>query len=234
MAPRARPGNIIVTVVVAMGAIAFSPGIASAQWGWGWGFGGFSQVPKPESFLNSKALISAAHPPAIPSRNVYANNPNSYINHIRDNGFVDRYSVARREPLEYRYPPQPQPTPTAPRTPNMPLASFFNADNHFVWPADSPTEGDLKEKQSMFDQASQAVLSESKKNGVASIAAVTEARQKLVDYGKPALSFVRAHETPRIADLFHVFLLSVYESLAQAVNPGAAPAGTAGSPGGAT
>ena len=38
-----------------------------------------------------------------PSRDVYANNPNSYINHIRDNGFVERYDVDRRDPSYYRY-----------------------------------------------------------------------------------------------------------------------------------
>ena len=27
------------------------------------------------------------------------------------------------------------------------------------------------------------------------------------------------HETPRVADTYHLFLLSLYESLAQAVNP---------------
>ena len=80
-------------------------------------------------------------------------------------------------------------------------------------------EGDLKEKRTTFDQASQVVLDETKKNGVASLAAVTDARQKLVDYGKPALQYVRAHETPRLADTYHLFLLSLYESLAQAANP---------------
>jgi hypothetical protein len=235
MTSRAKRRNDLLKVIGAVAVLGFSPDLAQAQWGWGWGWGGFSQVPKPESFLNSKALISAANPPAIPSRNVYANNPNSYINHIRDNGFVDRYSVARREPSAYRYAPRTTPpaTPVAQQTPTMPLASFYNAQNQFVWPADAPTAGDLQEKRHTFDQASQAVLLETKQNGVASIAAVTDARQKLVDYGQPALQFVRSHETPRIADLFHVFLLSVYESLAQAVNPPGSATATA-TPGGST
>jgi hypothetical protein len=232
MSSRARLGNVLVTVFLAAAAFGLRPGVARAQWGWGWGFGGFSEVPKPESFLNSKALINAANPPATPSRDVYAGNPNSYINHLRDNGFVDRYSVARREPAEYRYAPRPTPTgaPVAPPTPKIPLSSFFNGEGQFVWTADSPTEGDLKAKQSAFDQASKAVLAETKQNGVASIAAVTDARQKLIEYGQPALKYVRAHETPRIADLFHVFLLSVYESLAQAVNPPVPAAAKLGQP----
>ena len=79
---------------------------------------------------------------------------------------------------------------------------------------DSPAEGDLKEKRAIFDQASEVVLSETKKNGVASLAAVTDARQQLLDYGRPALAYTRAHDTPRISDGFHMFLLSLYDSLA--------------------
>jgi hypothetical protein len=49
---------------------------------------------------------------------------------------------------------------------------------------------------------------------------VAEARQKLLDYGRPALHYVKAHETPRVADSFHGFLLSLYDSLAQAALSG--------------
>jgi hypothetical protein len=217
-------------VFVAGALFGFWPGLAEAQWGfggggigWGWGFGGFSQVPKPESFLYQKALVDAGRGLQGPSRDVYANNPNSYINHIRDNGFVERYDVARREPSHYRRYTGPRTTPTAmmvaQQTPVLPLASFYNGEHQFVWPGDAPSAGDLKEKRTTFDQASQAVLTETQKSGVASIAAVTDARKKLLDYGRPALQYVRAHETPRVADSFHLFLLSAYESLAQAVNP---------------
>jgi hypothetical protein len=48
---------------------------------------------------------------------------------------------------------------------------------------------------------------------------VTDARQKLLDYGREALTYVRAHKTPRVADSFHGFLLSLYDSLEQAANP---------------
>jgi len=219
-------------VFVAAAAFGSSPGRAEAQWGggMGWGFGGFSQVPKPESFLNSIALTNAQRGLQAPSRDVYANNPNSYINHVRDNGFVERYDVARREPSHYRRYAAPTTTPTAmtvaQQTPVLPLASFYNEGNQFVWPGDAPAAGDLKRKRTNFDQASQEVLAETKKSGVASIAAVTDARQKLLDYGRPALQYVRTHETLRVADSFHLFLLSTYESLAQAVNPPA----TAGAP----
>ncbi len=229
--------NVLVVAYVAAAAFGFWPGLAEAQWGFGgggmgfgWGFGGFSQVQKPETFLYQKALVDAGRGLQGPTRDAYANNANSYINHLRDNGLVERYDVARREPSHYRRYAGPRTTPTSmtvtPPTPVLPLASFYNAGNQFVWPGDAPSAGDLKEKRTTFDQASQTVLTETQKSGVASIAAVTDARQKLLDYGRPALQYVRTHDTPRVADSFHLFLLSTYESLAQAVNPPA----TAGAP----
>jgi hypothetical protein len=234
MSAGTRRNNVLVVFFMTTAVLGFSPTRAKAQWGFGggfggfgWGFGGFSQVEKPDSFLYSKALVDSQRDTHIPSRTVYSNNPNSYINHVRDNGFVDRYDVERRDPAYYRYaqPPvqNPRMTPTAmtvtQQKPSLPLASFYNAEGHIVWPGDAPTDGELKDKRSEFDQASQTVLAELKKNGVASISTVTEARQKLLDYGRPGLKYVRTHETPRVADSYHLFLLSLYESLAQAVNP---------------
>jgi len=233
MTSRLRRGNILLTLFVAAVAFGFGPNRVEAQWGGGFGFGGwggFSQVPKPESFINSMALVAAARPSTAPNGHPYAGDGNAYFNHVRDNGFVERFNVDRRAAPSYNnygaYPsaarsstPVPT-TPTAMNTqPKLPLNSFYKADNTLAWPADSPVEGDMKEKRATFEQASQAVLTETKKNGVASLSAVTDARQKLIDYGKPALQYVRAHETPRLADGYHLFLLSLYESLAQAANP---------------
>ena len=52
------------------------------------------------------------------------------------------------------------------------------------------------------------------KHRSAPITTVTEARQKLLEYGQPALRLVRSVSTPRIAEGFHMFLLSLYDSLA--------------------
>jgi hypothetical protein len=192
--------------------------------------------------LNQRALIAAQRGLQGPqSHEVYANNPNAYINHVRDNGFVERYDVARREPSVYRRvrrsAASPSSTPTttsatmmAPPTPTLPLASFYNAESELVWPAEAPTAGDLKAKRAIFDEASKAVFDETKKSGVASIATVTDARKKLIEYGRPGLQYARAHDTPRIADTYHLFLLSLYESLAQAVNPPAPGAAAATQP----
>jgi hypothetical protein len=230
MTSRTRLGKLV-PAVLAIGAVfLLMPDRAQAQFGFG-GFGGgfggfgyggfgFSQVPKPESYLYQNALVAAGRPVQAPSRDVYAGNPNSYINHVRDNGFVDRYSADRREIPQYRYTvarPRAQAAPAP--APNVPLFSFYDAKNKLEWPADAPTDGDLKQKRDISDRACGVVLAETKQNGVAALASVTEARQKLLDYGRPALVHARAHETPRVADTFHMFMLSLYESLAQAANP---------------
>jgi hypothetical protein len=230
MTSRTRRRNVLLTVFVMAVAFGSGPNRAEAQWGGGFGFGawgGFSPVPKPESFVNSLALVAAARPSTAPTGRPYGNDGNAYFNHVRDNGFVERYPADRRVPSSYgAYPvarSSPAPTQTAMNVtqpkPHLPLSSFYKADNTLAWPADAPVEVDLKEKRAAFEKACQEVLAETKKNGVASLASVTDARQKLVDYGRPALEFVRAHETPRLADTFHMFLLSLYESLAQAANP---------------
>ena len=53
---------------------------------------------------------------------------------------------------------------------------------------------------------------------------------ELIDYGQPALQEIRTQATPAIADTFHRFLLSLYDSLAQAVGPPDALSGTAPNP----
>jgi hypothetical protein len=229
-----------VTAVLAVAVLFLGAAPAHAQWGmgWGWGWGLFKPAPDPTNYIYQNALVAAARGYQGPTRTPYANDPNAYFNHVRDNGFVERYNVARREPSYYRYVPTtavaPNPAPAAPEKPALPLASFYAAQGNLAWPADAPTAGDLKEKRDAFEQASSVALDEVKKSRVASMAAVTDARQKLVDYGRPALAYVRAHETPRLADTFHLFLLSLYESLAQAANPtqtaGAAAPPTAPSP----
>jgi hypothetical protein len=88
----------------------------------------------------------------------------------------------------------------------------------------------LRAKRDLSDQASLVVLEEIKQHPAASITTVTEARQRLLDYGRPALQAIRAESTPRIADVFHSFLLSLYESLAQAASPPEAPPGPAPKP----
>ena len=116
-------------------------------------------------------------------------------------------------------PPQPAAaTATVPR-PVVPIGSFFNASRMLVWPSDAPVAGELIVKRDISDQACLDVSDLVDKHGSAPITTVTSTRQKLLDYGQPALQFMRTHTTPRVAETFHLFLLSLYESLAQAANP---------------
>lgn len=229
-------GDILRAAVLAAAASAFGASRAEAQWG---GFGGIGfwggglvpMVEQPSTFVNQVALSQMNHVRGPINNQPYAGNPNAYYNHIRDNGFVDRYYPDRRDPAYYGYSSRPRArrtTPTAataPARPIVPLATFFNDKGQFIWPGDAPTAGDFRQKRDAVDKACHAVRDEVKKTGVASIASVTEARQELLDYGRPALKELRARETPRVADGFHVFLLSLYDSLAQAANPPASPGG---------
>jgi hypothetical protein len=232
MKSTAKRGNVLLAAVLAVAASGFGGGRAQAQWGGGGGFGFFggnfgSGVEQPTQFINSVALAQMNHVRGPMQNNVYANNPNSYVNHVRDNGFVDRYypdRIPAWQPYSgYASRPRPQRTtptaaPVAPSRPRVPLASFYNDKGQFIWSGDAPTAGDLKEKREAFEKSCRAVLDEVKKNGVASIATVTEARQKLLEYGRPALKSIKEHETSRVADSFHIFLLALYDSLAQATN----------------
>jgi hypothetical protein len=206
---------------------------AKAQFGMGYGgfMGGFNYVPSPTDFINSHALIQAGRGQQAPaSFRPYANNPNSFHNRLRDNGFVPSYDVRRRQPTTARaQPARSQASSTtiaSARTPApkqiAPLASFFDSAMKLIWPSESPVDGDLGDKRDTSDQASLAVLKETKEHQLASLATVTDARQKLLDYGRPALKQIRLVATTRIADIFHDFMLSLYDSLEHAAVPSAA------------
>ena len=121
-----------------------------------------------------------------------------------------------------------QSPPPPPRPTQVYLANYFSKDHQLIWPSTAPISGDFGKKQSVADQAAQAVLNEYELNGLASLSNVTEARRKLLDYGRPALQDVREHSTPALADSFHVFLLSLYSNLglAATVPKAQAPAPT--------
>ncbi len=221
-----------------IGSAAFETGKSSAraQFGFGMGFEIFRPVPSPSQFINDHALTRAAAGRREPARNVYSNNPNSYMNRIRDNGFsshsgtqshrspgfeVDRGAAARNlsQSRNNIPPPPPLSTPEADPRPLYPINSFFNAARKLVWPSEAPETEELKPKRDISDQACLVVLEMVEQHRSAPITTVTDARQRLLDYGKPALRVVRSLSTPRIAEAFHLFMLSLYDSLAAAANP---------------
>lgn len=233
-------------------------GRAEAQFGYGYGLFNFNYQPPEVGYIDKLSLQNASRATMGPvQNNGYANNPNSYFNQLHGDNSYDRYDVATRRsidasigrysdgppPSAYSRPePPPASTSNAPRTaqPTTPapapaaptqswtLASYFDPNKRLVWPDEAPSDGEFKATRATSDQACLAVLNEYSLRGLASLDTVTDARAKLLDYGKPALKFVREHSTPRIADTFHMFLLSLYESLARAAtvpapNSGATP-----------
>lgn len=193
-----------------------------------WGMGGFRTVPSPTDFLNQHALQNAARATGPTSNHAYANSSNAYFNRVRDDNFTPRYDVRRRPSGASRSSTPTSLGQTRPQAPDQaattaavasaaraiaPLAAFFNADRQLVWPADSPIEGDLKPKRDVSDEASLQVLDEVEQRGQATIALAADARQRLLDYGRPALQRIRETATPSIAEGFHAFLRSLYDSL---------------------
>jgi hypothetical protein len=223
----------VLVFVVATAALAI--GTSPARAIFDMGFGLFNPVPSPTQFINDHALIRAAAGRKTPERNVYANNPNSFHNRLRDNGLSPHYGSESRRPPGFevdrrraqslsRANSNPSPpaavaaTDVQPR-PVYPIGSFFDASRQLVWPAESPVTDDLKAKRDTSDQACLVVVDLVEKHRSAPITTVTVARQKLLDYGQPALRVVRSLTTPRVAEGFHIFLLSLYDSLAATVNP---------------
>ncbi|WP_165070728.1 hypothetical protein [Paludisphaera rhizosphaerae] len=229
--------HVAPALVICLAALAGESPVRAQGFGWG----GFAMpwVPTPTNFVNDWALQNAARAGRPPSNNVYANNPNSYINRLRDPGFTPTqdargFSYGSRRAAEIaaaqaaRSPGEvaahgssatTAPPPPPPAKPAQPVASFFDASGRLVWPAEAPTNGDLKAKRDVSDQAAAAVRREVDAQGWAPIALAAEARQKLLDYGRPALQEVRASSTPMIAQTFHEFLMSLYNAIGSATVP---------------
>jgi len=225
----------LLAILVATAALELGASQVHAM-GFGYGIlGGFNYVPSPGDFLNQHALLNAGRAGAPVSNNVYANNPNAFINRIRDNGFVPHAGIVDRRSPGYQAsrlrpqslsqtsnnqsPPAASSANAAARRPVVPIGSFFDASRMLVWPSDAPVEGDLITKRDTSDRACLAVSDLVDKHRSAPITTVTYARNRLLEYGQPALQFIRSHTTPRIAENFHQFMLSLYDSLAAAANP---------------
>ncbi len=220
-----------------------SGGEAAAQFGIGIGYGGgfgigfgFGFQPSPSTtYLNERALVGqrmAQSNNPTPLRAPQPSGPRGF-----DPTFFQTYDVSSRRAMEdlvarrpsRRLPPVAATTPpTTPATPvpapaavrvAATLASFFNQYEELVWPADAPRDDDLMPKRETSDAASLAVLREQKSQGQASLGLVTDARQKLLSYGRPALARMRERTTTQLSDAFHQFLLSLYDSLQAAASP---------------
>ena len=224
-------------------------GRAEAQYGFGYGYGFnlYNQNAYADAnYLNQRSLVNAQiaganrpqplQAPSFQSRdegfmdrydlstreaimNRVARDPSREMGTIDPTGALSRNTAARPSPSPTGPRPLSQSPPPPPRPTSVNLAIYFNKDNQLVWPSMSPITGDFGKKQAAADQATLAVRNEYDTKGLAQLSTVTDARQKLLDYGRPALKLIKDKETPRVADSFHMFLLQLYDSLAQATNP---------------
>jgi hypothetical protein len=193
----------------------------------GFGFG-FNQTPASVTFLNDHAIARTHAAAAARPKPLRAPIPVS-----RDVEFFTRYDAATRAAMTDRVsrrrilpraPAAETPAATVADNsqvarPAQPLASFFDKMRLLVWPADSPKDGDFAAKRSASDLKAVEVLIELEARGYAHLATAADARNKLIDYGRPALQFLRDTSTPAISDAFHAFLLSLYDSIGNVPGP---------------
>jgi len=231
-------------LLAALALLFLGTGTAEAQFGFGFGFGGWARPYTPESvkFLynrsNARTRANTGAPRSLkePDRFDYRKEA---VRLQERHDFQDRRSLgsvsggrpaaANQRGELVRVAPPPAAAGAAPivaaqpsAAPVLRITSFVNEDNEVVWPADAPLSGDLAPKRQAADEAIHEVALEYRANQKAKVESAAEARKRLIDYGRPALANLRDNSTPRVADSFHLFLLSLYESLAQATR-GPAP-----------
>jgi hypothetical protein len=222
-----RKASRLAVLAVAGLAAWLGNGRAQAQYGGygGFGWGLFPQTPAAVSFLNDHALARTGAAAAARPQPLRAPIPVS-----RDVEFFTRYDAATRAAMTDRVSrrrvlPRSAGSGTQASTVAdssqaaravQPLASFFNTMRELVWPADAPTEGDLRAKRAASDLRTLETLMELEARGYAHVATAADARNKLLDYGRPALQFMRDTSTAAVSDAFHSFLLALYDSIGKA------------------
>ena len=231
-AARLRP-----TVLLPVLLMLLAPGAARAQFdGWWGGWVGY-QTPSVVNDIARRSEVRGAN-----ARTMQQPQFTAPVRTGRDVTFFERYDYETRQAMEDRVarrprnrpptsvasipaPSAPKPKPAAPKpkpagqpVPDrivVPLESFFGRYEEVVWPVDAPTAGDLTAKRQVSDIASRNTLKEYRERGLATIATVTTSRNALLDYGRPALAYLRAN-TPAVAETVHSFLLSLYDALGRA------------------
>ncbi len=232
-------------VAIASVLLAACAGGARADYGFGIGIG-LPNTQAEVDFVNSWSLQRGAAAAANRPRPLTSPSFQS-----RDEGFLERYDLATREAMVNRIarnprqqmstvnpsglrpdvpPPPPisrSPQPVAAAEPSarsvVLLGNFFNQDRRLVWPADAPVTGDLGGRRDVADRAMLAVLNEYELEGLAHLSNVTYARERLLEYGRPALEYARRLSTPAMADSFHAFLLTLYSNLGLAATVARTP-----------
>lgn len=221
--------KLLFAVVILIGCA----GRSEAQMGMGGiGIGFGFENPKTETnFLNTWSLQNAAAAAANRPQNLTA--PKFQV---RDEGLTEKYDPETRAAMINRTARNPKRelrlaglndtkpsvtttnvTPAAVAQPKprpvVQLNNFFDKSERLVWPSDAPINTELRAKRDLADQAILIVRNEYELQGIARLANVSDARQKLLDYGRPALDYARRQSTPIMAESFHSFLLGLYDNI---------------------
>jgi hypothetical protein len=222
-----RSGARVLLAVVAGLASSLAGGRADAQFFGVPGFGfGFNTAPPPSvMYLNQRSLLAGQA--AAASRPTGLVNPHAMASSGRDVDYYDRYDPATRRRIEQRVLRQPSPgevapqprKPATPPPPSAPALSSYFLKDALQWPADAPASGEFALKRTEASDAVARVLHEVGAQGHATIASATDARTRLLDYGRPALKYVREQSSHSIAESFNSFLMSLYDSIGQAATP---------------
>jgi hypothetical protein len=234
--------TLIRGVLASFVLVACASGQAEAQWGFG-PFGGFGwgfphpYTPPSVNMLNNRANVRAGMDQEALNRTSLST-PDRFDYRRQQVAMQQRYDVSSTRGMQVARagrgtpipgtrasaagrptpPPGDQPAPV--ERPILEITSFVNQQDQLVWPSDAPVSGDLITRRDQADDAIHEVVLEYRAMNAARINTVATAREALIGYGQPALQYLRENSTARVADTFHLFLLSLYDSLAQAAERG--------------
>jgi hypothetical protein len=105
---RIRPARLAalaatLTLTLVAGRAEAQFGFRNGGLGFGYGYGFGYYRPASVDYLNQRSLQNASRATMGPVRyDFYANNPNAYINHLHDPGYLAGYDVGTRREIEAR------------------------------------------------------------------------------------------------------------------------------------
>lgn len=100
------------------------------------------------------------------------------------------------------------------KSPKTHFLGFFDSNGRLVWPNDAPLEGELSGKRAIVDSTLTGLRSEAVSTDPITVSAVVSSRNDLLNYGRPALAYLREYQ-PNRSDSFHKWLLDLYNTLGQ-------------------
>lgn len=180
-------------------------------------------VPSPTDYLYQRDLARIATASEAIQQDMALNqvvssyaHANAYYNHIRDSSTQSSAKSAAQFKRPRRRPQPASEKPARPQT--VPLDSFFLPSGEIDWPDSAPSAGGLASARAEAALAVKTVREELHAQGKAQSSSVDAAKAKLVAYGQQALGETRSARSVAVADVFHYYLLLLYQSLDHAAD----------------